>query len=353
MTKIKPYRNKRKPISVKTVILRILLALGTAVLIVLAALVGLIFVFEKGPSVTARNIFCTTCLETSALKFVPHIFLSEEEVAAITSANAIVSNDTLTNTDMIKIPDSADNSSTSAKDENIDPDGDGIDIFDISGATYKGKMMVVYDPSRVFVGTIDQFGEDLDGTRVTAMCEKYGAVGGINAGGFVDQAGNFRGGVPLGVVISQGQLLSGDPESRWDMVGFTADNKLVCGTMSIQTALDMGIRDAVYFGPTLITNGEPREQLGSGGGLNPRAGIGQREDGAILLLTIDGRHTNSLGASLADVRDELAKFGAVNAYNLDGGSSTTMVYNGEVLTQSPFLVGYRNIPTTILVKPQS
>lgn len=344
-------RAKRKN-TAKTVILRILLALLTAVLIVLAALMGIIFVFEKGPSAAARNIFCTTCLETSALKFVPHIFLSDEEVAAIVNANAIVSDDVLTNTDMIKIPENTGNSSA-AKDENIDPDGDGIDIFDVSGATYKGKMMVVYDPSRVFVGTIDKFGEDMDGTRVTTMCKKYGAVAGINAGGFVDQAGNFRGGMPLGVVISQGQLLSGDPESRWDMMGFTADNKLICGYMSIQNALDMGIRDAVYFGPTLITNGEPREQLGSGGGLNPRAGIGQREDGAILLLTIDGRQTNSLGASLADVRDELEKFGAVNAYNLDGGSSTTMVYNGEVLSQSPFLIGYRNIPTTILVKPQS
>lgn len=336
----------------KTVILRILLALLTTILIVAIALFGIVFVFEKGPSKTARNIFCITCLETSALKFVPHIFLSNEEVEAITSANTIISNDELTNTDLIQIPTNTDGSTATNKDENIDPDGDGIDIFDIKGATYKGKMMVVYDPSRVFVGTIDEFGEDLDGSRVIDMCQKYGAVAGINAGGFLDQAGNYRGGMPWGVVISNGELRNSSPESVWDMVGITNENKLICGYINVQTALNMGVRDAVCFGPTLITNGEPREHLGSGSGLNPRAAIGQRADGAILLLTIDGRQSNSLGASLTDVRDEMEKFGAVNAYNLDGGSSTTMIYNGEAINQSPFLIGYRNIPTSILVKPQ-
>ncbi len=337
---------------IKNVILRIILALLTAVLILVIALLGVVFVFEKGPSKTARNLFCITCLETSAMKFVPYIFLSNEEVDAITSANTIISNDELTNTDLIQIPTKTDDNTEGKKDENIDPDGDGIDIFDVKGTTYKGKMMVVYDPSRVFVGTIDEFGEDMDGSRVVDMCQKYGAVAGINAGGFLDQAGNYRGGMPWGVVISGGELLNSSPESAWDMVGITNENKLVCGYIRVQTALNMGVRDAVCFGPTLITNGEPREHLGSGSGLNPRAAIGQRADGAILLLTIDGRQSNSLGASLTDVRDEMERFGAVNAYNLDGGSSTTMVYNAEVLNQSPFLIGYRNIPTSILVKPQ-
>lgn len=351
-TKTNEHQHTRKRKTVKTIILRIILALLTTILIVAAALFAVVFVFEKGPSKTARNIFCITCLETSAMKFVPHIFLSDEEVDAITAANNIISNDELTNTDLIKIPTKDDMDSAINKDENIDPDGDGIDVFDISGATYKGKMMVIYDPSRVFVGTIDTFDVSLYGKKVTELCEKYGAAAGINAGGFVDENGSYNGGMPLGIVISEGKLLNGDPSSAWDMVGITYENKLVCGYMTVQAALNMGVRDAVYFGPTLITNGEPREQLGSGSGLNPRAAIGQREDGAILLLTIDGRQTNSLGASLTDVRDEMEKFGAVNAYNLDGGASTTMVYNGEVLSQSPFLIGFREIPTAILVKPQ-
>ncbi|MGN0678888.1 MAG: phosphodiester glycosidase family protein [Oscillospiraceae bacterium] len=334
--------------AVFTVILRILLALFTAVLVVAVALLGVIFVFEKGPSRAARNIFCITCLETSALKWVPNIFLSDAEVAEIASSNSIISTEELTNTDLVQIPDNT--SPNSPKDENVDPDGDGIDIFDIKGSTYIGKMMVVYDPSRVFVGTSGEFGLDKDGKEVKQMCKNYGAVAGINAGGFIDQAGNYRGGMPLGVVISEGELLNAEPESAWDMVGITNENKLICGYMTVQSALDREVRDAVYFGPSLIINGEPREQLGSGSGLNPRAAIGQRADGAILLMVIDGRQANSLGASLVDVRNEMEKFGAVNAYNLDGGSSTTMVYNGETINQSALLLGFRNICTSILVR---
>lgn len=343
-------RTAKRLRAVKTVVLRVLLALLTTIVVILVALLGIIFVFEKGPSPAARNIFCITCLETSGLKFVPHIFLSKEEVADIVASNSIISTEELTNTDLVQIPDNTEKDPAA---ENIDPDGDGIDVYDVSGATYKGKMMVVYDPSRVFVGTCGEFSMDGDGKRVTEMCKIYGAVAGINAGGFIDQAGNYRGGMPLGVVISEGKHLNAPLDSSWDMVGITNENKLVCGYMTVQAALDIGVRDAVYFGPTLIVNGEPREQLGSGSGLNPRAAIGQRADGAILLLVIDGRQSNSLGASLADVRNEMAKFNAVNAYNLDGGSSTTMVYNGETINQSALLWGYRNISTSILVREKA
>ncbi len=344
-------RAKRRARTVKNVLLRVLLVFLTTLLVILIALLGVIFVFEKGPSPAARNIFCITCLETSALKFVPHIFLSDEEVDRITAANSIISTEELTNTDLVQIP--ADPAKNPSKGENVDPDGDGIDVYEISGATYKGKVMVVYDPSRVFVGTCGDFGFEEEGKSVIDMCRDYGAVAGINAGGYVDNAETgFRGGMPIGVIISEGKHLNAALDSWWDMAGITNENKLVCGNMTVQKAIDMGVRDAAFFGPTLIVNGEPREQLGSGSGLNPRAAIGQRADGAILLMAIDGRQSNSLGASLADVRDQMMKFGAINAYNLDGGSSTTLVYNGEAINQSALLWGYRNVCTAVLVKPQ-
>lgn len=341
-------RARRRRRTIKEIILRIAVALVTTVLVVLLALLGVILVFEKGPSPTARNIFCITCLETSALKFVPHIFLSNEEVNEITAANAIVSTEELTNTDLVHIP--SDNENPTASDPNIDPDGDGIDIFELSGPTYKGRMMVVYDPSRVFVGTCGVLGENGKGKTVDEMCKAYGVSAGINAGAFGDVGGAGNGGTPIGVVISEGKHLWADKSSTWDMVGITNENKLVCGKMTVQAALDMGVRDAVYFGPSLVINGEPLDQLGSGSGLNPRAAIGQRADGAILLLTIDGRQSNSLGASYADVRDQMVKFGAVNAYNLDGGASTTMIYKGETINQSSFLIDYRDVCTGILVR---
>ncbi len=344
-------RGKRRLRAAVTIILRILLALFTTLIVIAAALVGVVYVFEKGPSRAARNIFCISCMETSALKWVPNVFLSEDEVAEIVASNNIVSSEELTDTSLVKIPDKTD--PTAPKDESIDPDGDGIDIFDVKGSTYKGKMMVVYDPSRVFVATCGEFGLNKYGKRVIDMCEEHGAVAGINAGGYEDGvASDFRGGMPLGVVISEGELVFGSPYSTLDMVGITRENKLVCGKMTVQNAIDMGVRDAVYFDPSLIINGKPVEHIGSGSGLNPRAAIGQRADGAILLLTIDGRQSNSLGAGIADVRDQMEKFGAVNAYNLDGGASTTMVYNGEAISQSSLLQGHRNVCTAFLVRPQ-
>ena len=112
----------------------------------------------------------------------------------------------------------------------------------------------------------------------------------------------------------------------------------------------MGVRDAISFGPILIVNGEPTEVTGSGGGLNPRTAIGQRADGAVLLLVIDGRQANSLGANYGDLINVMTEYGAVNAANLDGGSSSLLVYNNEVISTCASLYGPRKMPTCIVVK---
>mgnify|MGYP004488591487 CR=1 FL=1 len=79
-----------------------------------------------------------------------------------------------------------------------------------------------------------------------------------------------------------------------------------------------------------IINGERRETKGSGSGANPRTAIGQRKDGTILLLVTDGRGANGhLGATASDLIDVMEEYGAVNAANLDGGSSSSMYYNDK------------------------
>ena len=116
--------------------------------------------------------------------------------------------------------------------------------------------------------------------------------------------------------------------------------------MTAQAALDRGVRDAVSFGPVLVVNGEAVEVNGSGSGLNPRTAI----DGSILLVVIDGRQVNSLGASYSDVIELMLEYGAVNAANLDGGSSSLMYYNGEYINSCASMYGPRDLPTTIIVK---
>ena len=68
---------------------------------------------------------------------------------------------------------------------------------------------------------------------------------------------------------------------------------------------------------------------------NPRTAIGQREDGTVLLLVTDGRGISGhLGATASDLIDVMSKNGAVNAANIDGGSSSSMYYKGEYLMTS-------------------
>ena len=120
--------------------------------------------------------------------------------------------------------------------------------------------------------------------------------------------------------------------------------------MTGQEALDRGVRDALSFGPILVVNGNPSVVNGTGGGLNPRTAIGQREDGAVLLLVIDGRQANSLGASYEDVLNVMVEHGAVNAANLDGGSSSLLYYQGEYINNCASLYGPRNMPTSFIVR---
>ncbi len=94
----------------------------------------------------------------------------------------------------------------------------------------------------------------------------------------------------------------------------------------------------------------PANVTGTGGGVNPRTAIGQRADGAVLLLIIDGRQTHSLGATLNDLINVFLDFDAVNAANLDGGGSTVFYYNGEIYNKISSIYGARGIPTAIVIK---
>ncbi len=83
----------------------------------------------------------------------------------------------------------------------------------------------------------------------------------------------------------------------------------------------------------------------------PRTAIGQREDGAILMLVIDGRQASSLGATLKDVQDIMLQYDAYTATNLDGGSSTTMYHEGEVINNPANSLGERSVPSILYVEP--
>lgn len=322
-------------------VLRSFLCLFTLLIVLIGGAFGAVAVVNYGPSQSARDLFVMSVMETSAAKFLATWYFSDEEINAIIANNSVEKTTEVTNTDLVVI-------------NNIvtDPEFDKnkIEIVDVEGATFKGKMMVINDPSRVSVGTCPNYGDGYFGTTLAQMIKDTESIGGANGGGFDDTNGKGTGAIPLGIVFSNGELKWGELGYSYEVIGFDDDNKLIVGYMTGQQAIDKNIRDAVSFGPLLIVNGEPVEVSGTGGGLNPRTAIGQKADGTVLLLVIDGRQANSLGASYSDLIDVFLQFGAVNAGNLDGGSSSHMIYQDEIVTQMSSLYGARKMPTSILVK---
>ncbi len=329
--------------------------IGAVVLVTLVMLLLLVYsvigVVMCGPSEYAGKLLVTTLMETSAAKFVPRLYMSAEAVDAIIGKEEEAT-DLAVEKALIKLPEKSTSLPDTSGDLPAKESESGIEIFDVKGATFYGKMMVIADPTRVYVGIPkDGFGEGKSGMTVHEMIQHYDAIAGTNAGGFYDPNGNGTGGIPDGIVIYEGKLLWGEKNSYYSLAGIDGDGLLHVGRMTAQAALDNGIQYAASYGPALIVNGTPQnEKRALGGGLNPRTAIGQREDGAILLLVVNGRSVDSLGATLDDLVEVFLEYDAVNATNLDGGSSSLMIYDGENVTHSAYVYGERVVATSILVK---
>lgn len=134
-------------------------------------------------------------------------------------------------------------------------------------------------------------------------------------------------------------------------MAITDKGQLLVGSYSLNEMREKGVTEAISFEPALVVNGKGTIKSGDGGwGIAPRTAIGQTDDGSILFLVIDGRQTKSLGASLKDVQSIMLKYGAVNAINLDGGSSSTMYYEGEIINNPCDPLGERSIPSIVYVE---
>lgn len=338
----------------------VLLFAGRASIVVACTLIVLLFGFYaflriimKGGSPHLRDQFVTSVMESSVGGVMAQMVLTDEEIEAILSRNKTQEFDTITDTNLVKIAEEETANAAAAAANPADPDGDGVEIHEVSGAMYRGVMMVVHDPSRVKVSTLEQFNHNGAGYTLKEHIEKSGAIAGVNGGKYEDKGGLGIGGWPEGIVVADGKLRMGSPGVMFDVYGFTKDNVLVVGRMDAPYAMSIGVRDAVSFGPTLIVNGKAAKYSGSSGGLNPRTAIGQRADGAVLLLVIEGRKTSSMGATMADLIDVMQQYGAVNAANLDGGMSSAMWYNGEELVSSSSIRQSRKMPTAFVVMPKA
>ena len=307
---------------------------AVAIMLVSALLLILNLVFN-GPSPTARNYLTMSLIEASATKWVPGLFLDDAVIAEIRDAEDIKLTDDVTDTSAIVI--NKDALISGENDEWADYP-DGIRIEPIQGDTFKANVMLIRDPSQVYLGISakDGFSTAKPGKRLNVAIEEEGAIAAVNAGAFNDDGtgGSYVGSLPEGLVYSEGSCVwktGAPPNNIKGFAGFNEDNILVVHTENIkhEQAEELNIRDGCCFGPVLIMNGEVNMEAYSVSGLNPRTAIGQRADGTVIFVCIDGRQAGSTGGSYADLIDIMQEYGAVNACNMDGGSSTVMMYRDE------------------------
>lgn len=200
---------------------------------------------------------------------------------------------------------------------------------------FKGKLMYISDPQRVHLITTNRKDR---GDLLDEFAKKHNALGLVNASGFYDPDGYGKGAKAFGVVIKDGKILqSYNPKSGESALGITYDGRLVTGNYSAQQLVKMGVRDAMSFRPQLIVNGKNlfADKPAKSWGIQPRTAVGQKADGTIVFLVIDGRQPgHSIGASMNDIAELLEQKGVVTAMAMDGGSSSMMLYNGEAITKT-------------------
>ena len=325
--------------------------LATVILIGIAGL-GIEYVLVKGPSTALRNTFLATMIETRRFDWLANIYLTDEEYVELIE-------------DIYRVDESATDSSlinaevevsVNEQGQNVDAygivdeDGDGIVLQDVTGEGFTGYMLIVYDPMRIRLGIPDIFGGT--GLTVEQYCEKYNALAAVNASGFDDPNGTAWGGVPVGVIIYEGTVYNAS--AGWnEYCGFDSNGIMHIDAFEGTELKETDIVNAAFFGPKLIVNGNPRAPEKLVSGVNPRTAIGQRADGAVLLLVLDGRQVQSLGATYQDCCDVMIDYGAVNAYCMDGGSSSSMYYNGAYINSPSGEGGARPCPSAWIVLPES
>lgn len=314
------------------IVRRFFLVLFTVIaLILVAACLALNLIFN-GPSPAARDVLTMSLLEPSGTKWIPGLFMDAETLDSIRTREDSNLTDEFSNTSEIVI--NKDAAISTGTDEWANSP-DGIRFESHSGDTYNAHIMIVRDPSKVYLGTsTENFSTSIPGTRIDDQIETDGAIAGVNAGAFFDNGTSDPsvGSVPEGLVYSKGTCkwtTGSPPNGIKGFAGFNKDNILVVAqdNLSKAQAEELNIRDGCCFGPVLIMNGEiNQEAYNSNSGWNPRTAVGQRKDGAVVFVCIDGRQAGSMGGTYKDVIDIMIEYGVVNACNMDGGSSSIMVY---------------------------
>lgn len=344
-----------------TVVLCCILVLFTLFILMAVGLGMACDLVFNGPSPSARDALAVSMLKSDTTAWIPGLFLDDQTLDQIQSEKPVPQPEPVPSKPQVVVE-----FETAPSDEWADHP-DGIRIETHYGRTFTAHVMLIRDPSTVYLGTSsNSFSLDKLGNRIFAQMKQEGALAAINGGAFNDDgtANSYIGSLPLGMVVSEGKILWDDGKSYDGFVGLTEDHQLVVSDTIDRTAVEkLNIRDGCCFGPVLLKDGQINQRIyDTDTSFNARTAIGQRADGTIIFLCIDGRQAGSIGATFVDAMEMMQQLGAVNACNLDGGASTVMTYRdtyglygdaGEVIMCTSYALiqaSPRRMPTFFMVR---
>ena len=314
------------------IVLRCFIAFFTVLFLLVIGVYLTLLSIARGPSETVRNMLVLSARQASATKWMPQLFLDEETINEIYENSDKITVDVMSAEEYAE-KNKADNETQGAVvEDEWDGASDGMVLKIENGSTYKAYVLLVKDPSRVFVGTSsDNYDNATIGMDIFNVVERYDAIAGINGGEFLDKGGVGTGAKPMGLTYSCGTCVWNEALRR-TFIGFDSNDRLVVSeSMSYAQANALGIRDAVSFqtGNVLIDSVDGNISFhyeDSNTGTAQRTAIGQREDGTVIMIVTDGRTASSIGATHNDMINLMIKYGAVNAAMLDGGSSAMLYF---------------------------
>lgn len=168
--------------------------------------------------------------------------------------------------------------------------------------------------------------------KTSEMAENAGAILAVN--------GDYYGAQETGYVLRNGVLYRDSAESGQEDLVIYEDGSFQIITedeVSAEELLADGAKEILSFGPALITDGSiavtEQDEVGKAMASNPRTAIGIIDDLHYVFVVSDGRTEESEGLSLLELAEFMDTLGVTTAYNLDGGGSSTMYFNGEVINQ--------------------
>ena len=319
------------------------------------------FFVAYGPFSFFRDFIVTTAMTTMTHKYFAYVLYSESMVEEILDNNKVIETEDPTDTSKINIKPIVDTGTyESIYEEQVLKKDDGNDLYkvvDISGSGWKGYMVVVYDPSRIELVFSKKYGKG--GEYLSTMAKNNNAYVAMNASGVnsVPRQNYVTGQTILnGKVYKSGRHIN----KGGGLVGFTKDNVLMLTKKTASEAVKDGMDRAVEFGPFLVVNGKMSDFKGNGGwGIANRTAIGQRQDGIVLFIVIDGRTSSSVGISMKNLAELFVKYKAYNASNLDGGGSSALYAKRNITDKTGKLLntpkgynysGERFLPNACMVR---